>query len=409
MMFGLARKAIRRLVQLGERHRQRVQLAPLYSPDSDDLDLRRHLHEAMEWLKRAQDAGADRGVAYGVRFGQDFDLSYPETTGYICRTFLEQEQLSGDGDLLERAVAMGDWEVAIQLPEGAVMGGKFNTQPTPAVFNTGMVLLGWSALIQRTGEDRFKQAARRASDWLVAVQEPDGRWIRGNSEFAEPESTLYNVKAAWGLCEAGTALGEDRYIQAALRNAEYCLSRQRPNGWLPDCCLSRPLAPLLHTLAYSMQGLIGIGKVTNRYDLIRGARLLADAELRIMRPDGFLPGMQHPDFSAAVDWCCLTGSAQTSIVWSELYLLTQEEKYLAAARTVNRYLMARHDIRNQNPCLRGGVPGSWPVWGEYGPLQILNWATKYLVDALAFEQRISGEGAPPTSATQAERLATLSG
>jgi hypothetical protein len=389
-MFGLARKAMRRLVQLGERHRQRVRLAPLYSPDANDLDLQRHLHEAMEWLKRAQDAGTDRGVSYGVRFGQDFDLSYPETTGYICRTFLEQEQVSGDRNLLERAIAMGDWEIAIQLPEGAVMGGKLNTQPTPAVFNTGMVLLGWSALIQRTGEARFKQAARRASDWLVSIQEPEGRWIRGNSEFAESDSTLYNVKAAWGLCEAGAVLGEDRYVQAALRNAEYCLSRQRPNGWLPDCCLSDPLAPLLHTLAYSMQGLIGIGKLTGREDLIRGARLLADAELRILRPDGFLPGRQREDFSAAVNWCCLTGSAQTSIVWSELYLLAREEKYRAAARTVNRYLMARHDIRNPDPRLRGGVPGSWPVWGDYGRLQILNWATKYLVEALALEQKVSG-------------------
>jgi hypothetical protein len=378
-----------RLVRLWERRRQRVQLAPLYAPDATDLDLERHLHEAMAWLKRAQDAGADRGVSYGVTFGQDFDVSYPETTGYVCRTFVEQEQLTGDADLLERAVAMADWEIAIQLPSGAVMGGKVSEQPTPAVFNTGMVLLGWSALIHRTGEDRFRQAARRASDWLVSVQEPDGRWIRGNSSFAPPESSLYNVKAAWGLSEAGAALGEDRYVQAAVRNAEHCLSRQRPNGWLPDCDLSDPRAPLLHTLAYSMQGLLGLGKLTGREDLIASARLLADAQLRIMEDDGFIPGRQYDDFSAAVDWCCLTGSAQTSAVWSELFLLTQEEKYRAAARQVNRYLMARHDVRNPDLRLRGGVPGSWPVWGDYGRLRILNWSTKFLVDALALEQRIS--------------------
>jgi len=388
-MDGLAGKVKRTLVQFWEHRRQRVHLAPLYSPDANDLDLQHHLHEAMEWLKRAQDAGADRGVSYGVFFGQDFDVSYPETTGYICRTFVEQEQLTGDVDLLERAVAMANWEIAIQLPEGGVMGGKLSTQPTPAVFNTGMVLLGWSALIQRTGEDCFKQAARRASGWLVSMQEPDGRWIRGTSSFAASESTLYNVKAAWGLCEAGAALGEERFIQAALRNAEFCLSRQRPNGWLPDCCLSDPLAPLLHTLAYSMQGLIGIGRITGRGDLIEGARLLADAQLRIMRADGFIPGRQYSDFSPAADWCCLTGSAQTSTVWSELYLLTHEEKYRAAVRRVNRYLMARHDIRNPDLRLRGGVPGSWPVWGDYGRLCILDWATKFLVDALALEEKIS--------------------
>ncbi len=206
--------------------------------------------------------------------------------------------------------------------------------------------------------------------------------------------SLYNVKAAWGLCEAGYALGEERYVAAALRNAEHCLARQRSNGWLPDCCLSDARAPLLHTLAYAMQGLFGIGTRLNRGDLTAGARLLADAELGIMQADGFLPGRQREDFSAAVDWCCLTGSAQTSIVWSDLYLLTREERYRAAVRQANRYLMARHDIRNPDSRLRGGVPGSWPVWGDYGRVRILNWATKFLVDALSREQRIfkGGDG-----------------
>ncbi len=154
-MLELVKRATRRLSAPWERRWEKTRLAPLYSPDDGDLSLDRHLHEALSWLKRAQDAGTDRGVSYGVHFGQEFDLSYPETTGYICQTFVEQEELTGDEDLLDRAVAMGDWEIAVQLPEGAVMGGKFNLEPTPAVFNTGMVLLGWSALIRRTGLERF--------------------------------------------------------------------------------------------------------------------------------------------------------------------------------------------------------------------------------------------------------------
>jgi hypothetical protein len=388
-MLGLAGKVQRRISGMWARRQERVQLGPLYAPQASDLDATRHLNEAMAWLERAQDAGTDRGVAYGVHFGDDFDVSYPETTGYVCQTFVDQYRLTGDKALLTRAIEMADWEISIQMASGAVMGGKLNTNPTPAVFNTGMVLLGWAALIVETDEARFKAAARRASDWLVSVQESDGRWFEGNSNFALPDSTLYNVKAAWGLCEVGVALNDERYIAAAVKNAEYCVSRQRPNGWLPDCCLSDPNAPLLHTLAYSMQGLFNIGKLAKRDDFIRSAQLLADAELRIMRDDGFLPGRQREDFSAAVEWCCLTGSAQTSIVWGELYLVTKDEKYRSAVRTVNAYLMAHHDIRNPDPRLRGGLAGSWPVWGDYGRLRILNWATKFLVDALTMEARIN--------------------
>lgn len=388
-MPGLIGKIKRRIDVVIERRRERMELAPLYDPDPADLDVARHFEEAVRWLERAQDAGDDRGVSYGLRFGDDFDVSYPETTGYICQTFAELDAAGAGEGLLRRATEMAHWEADIQLPSGAVMGGKFNSDPTPAVFNTGMVLLGWSAVIRRTGDERSIAAARRASDWLVGIQESDGRWTTGNSQFARSDATVYNVKAAWGLCEAGVALDEPRYVEAAVRSASFALSRQEKNGWFADCCLYDPNAPLLHTLAYSMQGLLGIGRLTERAEFVEGAARLADAQIDLMGPDGFLPGRQRRDLSAAVDWCCLTGSAQTSIVWGDLYAMTGAEKYARAVRLVNRYLMARHDVRNQDERIRGGLAGSWPVWEDYGRLQVLNWATKFLVDALHREMQFS--------------------
>ena len=388
-MLRTGKRAATAWLRTSRERGRRMRLASLYAPDEHNLERSPHISEAVEWLKRAQDAGTDRGVAYGVLFGEDFDSSYPETTGYICQTFVEQASRTGDEDLLRRAIDMGDWEIAVQLPEGAVMGGKVNPAPTPAVFNTGMVLLGWSALISQTGEARFQMAAARAADWLLSIQEKDGRWLHGNSRFANPKSTLYNVMAAWGLCEAGVTLGENRYVEAAIKNAEYCADRQHENGWLPDCCLTESVdEPLLHTLAYAMQGLLGIGRLADRGDLIGAARRLADAQIGILSSEGHLPGRQRKDFTAGASWCCLTGSAQTSAVWSQLYLITQDEKYRSAVRRVNDYLTARHDIRNPDPRIRGGLAGSWPVWGDYGPYQILNWATKFLVDALALEEDI---------------------
>lgn len=386
-MLKILQKVKRKIDYVRERQQEKKTIAPLYCPDLQNLDCTRHLSEAIEWLKRAQDAGTDRGVSYGARIGGYFDVSYPETTGYICQTFVEQGQLLHDQELIECAIDMGEWEIAIQMPEGAVMGGKYNTNPSPAVFNTGMVLLGWSALIRCTGEERFRTAARRACDWLLSVQERNGNWVKGHSQFAASGATLYNVKAAWGLCEAGVVLDNDDYVQAAIRNAEYCVEQQHANGWFPNCCLNDANKPLLHTLAYTMQGLLGIAKLADRADFVDAARLTADAEGRIMAEDGFLPGRQDAKFGPAANWCCLTGSAQTSIVWSELYALTGVDEYRQFSRRVNRYLMARHDIRNADPRLRGGLPGSWPVYGPYGRLLILSWATKFLVDALSLQER----------------------
>ena len=370
--------------------RERRRLGSIYSPDASNMDPHAHIQAAIDWLKRAQDTGSDRGVSYGAVFAQDFQESYPETTGYICRTFVDLWEVFRDPDMLDRAIQMGRWETDIQLATGAVMGGKFNRNPTPAVFNTGMVMLGWNALIRSVADEQFKDSTRRAADWLISVQEPDGHWIRGNSKFADPASTVYNVKAGWALCETGRLLGKQDYVEAGIRSAEYAVSRQHANGWFRECCLSDPEHPLLHTLAYTMHGLLEIGKLTGRVDFIEAARKTADAQIRIMTPDGFIPGRQDCEFGAYARWCCLTGSAQTSIIWSELFLITGEKKYREAVHRVNRYLLARHDIRNSDLRLRGGLPGAWPPWGDYGRFMILNWATKFLVDALLLELKISG-------------------
>jgi hypothetical protein len=137
-----------------------------------------------------------------------------------------------------------------------------------------------------------------------------------------------------------------------------------------------------------MQGLIGIGKLTRRDDFIDAADRLALALRERMTPDGFLHGRFDRDLRGAASWCCLTGSAQTSIVWSELYLLGRSAGYESAVTQVNDYLCRRHDITNRDPSIRGGVAGSWPVWGEYGQFRVLNWATKFFVDALVREAQI---------------------
>jgi hypothetical protein len=138
-----------------------------------------------------------------------------------------------------------------------------------------------------------------------------------------------------------------------------------------------------------MQGLLGIGTLTKQSSFISAARKTADALLAVMSPDGFLSGQFNSSFRGMAPWCCLTGSAQTSWVWGKLYQMTGEDKYRKAVHTINRYLSARHDISNDNPAIRGGVPGSWPVSGEYGQFKVLNWAAKFYLDALLIEQHIS--------------------
>ncbi len=383
-----AREQARTVLDTSQQMLDRVRWSAEYARPHDNFDRLTHIREAADWIKRAQDSGTDRGVAQCATLGRGFNASYPETTGYIIPTFLDLADFFHDVDYERRAIEMGDWEISIQMDCGAVMTGKVNATPTPAVFNTGQVLLGWSALYRRTGERRFLDAARRAADWMIEVQEPNGNWIKGNSSHANPHSTLYNVKAAWGLLEAARAGNWDEAERGALRAADYCLSRQKQNGWFADCCLSDPTQPLLHTIAYSMQGLMGIARITNRPDCREAAARTANSLVALMDNSGFIPGRINEQFFGTVDWCCLTGTAQTSIVWSQLYEDGGDTRYRDASLLANRYLMARHNITSVDSAFRGGVFGSWPFWGGYGRNRILNWAVKFFLDALLLEDKL---------------------
>ena len=106
----------------------------------------------IEWIKKAQDAVVGGGVAAYYEFGDGWSAGYPETTGYIIMTCIEAANRFGDPDLLTRARRMADWELEIQLPEGAWQGGLVTAPRVPSVFNTGQIIQGMLVAYLAFGE-----------------------------------------------------------------------------------------------------------------------------------------------------------------------------------------------------------------------------------------------------------------
>src|SRR5215471_16110047 len=107
------RNRIKTAVSTLSASRDRIKYRKYFPKPDGNLDLERHIAEAAAWLGRAQDAGNDRGVAYGAVLGQAFLASYPETTGYIIPTFLQLAEFYGDSSYERRAFEMGQWEVSV--------------------------------------------------------------------------------------------------------------------------------------------------------------------------------------------------------------------------------------------------------------------------------------------------------
>jgi hypothetical protein len=363
-----------------------------------------HLEAAVEWLCRAQDAAGGGGFARGYSlhwipyFGaRGWQPAYPETTGYIIPTLYQAADHLSRPDLAARATRAALWEIEIQLPSGAVRGGVIGEPVSPAVFNTGQVLLGWIAAHQRTGDERFAEAARRAGRFLVETVGDDGFWRKGHSQFAELNRATYNTRTAWALAEAGARLAEPSFTAAARRHFEAVLALQHPDGWLEDCCLDDPRRPLLHTLAYAVRGLLEGGKRLGDERLLDGARRAAAALAARVRDDGRMAGRFAAGWENAASWSCLTGQAQMVNNWIRLHHLTGEAQWLGPVRPVLRFLARTQNLASADPGLRGGIKGSEPVSGGYGPYQVLNWAAKFFADALVRLERLDADPAAAAS------------
>jgi hypothetical protein len=356
---------------------------------SSDPSARAVIDGAIGWLCDAQDhsKSQDGGVARDYSLIRMWASSYPETTGYIIPTFLARADEDGSGDLRARAQRMLNWLVGIQLPSGAFQGGKIDSRPIkPVTFNTGQIVLG--LVNGETAFGTYGPSLQRAADWLVATQDEDGCWRSYPTPFAVAGEKTYETHVAWGLLEAAKVYSGRGYAESALKNLHWALRKQRENGWLEDCCLTDPTVPLTHTLGYALRGLLE-GYRFNRDPVLAGAaRRTADALLAKLEPDGYLAGRFDANWNAAVPWACLTGIAQIAHCWLLVYEDTGESKYLDGARRANGFV--RRTVRLDAPVgIRGGVKGSFPIQGAYGPFEYPNWAAKFLVDSLVLEQRVT--------------------
>jgi len=355
-----------------------------------------HLSAAMGWLCRAQDAVGGGGVSYGYALRRMRDqkrrgwlTAYAETTGYIIPTFLDYYRLTGQDEYRARAIRMAHWEVDVQMDSGAVLAGPLGLPPAPAIFNTGQVLFGWVAAFEETGDEAFLAAAIRAADFLVKEQD-DCAWKLG-SPYAHCGVHTYDARVAWGLLEVARVVQEPAYKAAAICNLDFALSRQTENGWFAECCLTDDERPLLHTLAYTAEGLLAAGVMLDAPEYVDAARTTADALLALQRPNGDLAGRFDSAWRPAVKWSCLTGSAQTAVIWLRLFELTGDGTYFDAARRANLHLCTTQDLRAKWPGVRGGIKGSDPVWARYASFVYVNWAAKFFADALMLDKRLEGQ------------------
>ncbi len=375
------------------RTEQERSAAALRSPHAPDDQTR--LDAAVAWLLAAQRATPDDGVSLGYfpldAEGTGWRPSYPETTGYIISTLLAYAARRGRPDVERAALAMADWEIAVQMPSGAVQGGPLAApdKQFAAAFNTGMVLDGWCSAYERSGAARYLEAAGRAARFLAGDLDDLG-YFRTNGAFVGAgEIKTYTCLCAWAMMRYARLADDADVAAAALKAGEAALRQQAANGWFAHNCLTNSRAPLTHTIGYAVQGLYELGRLAERRDFVDAAQAGLAAALARVDDKGWLAGRLDHRWRPSAGYVCLTGSCQLAAVAYRIAGVNGSSTLTSLADRALAFVKATQRLDAPDPAMNGAIAGSFPLLGAYMTGGFPNWATKYFIDALMLRQDVA--------------------
>lgn len=360
-----------------------------YTQDLDDTGKEQCLHHAAKWLIRAQEQGATNGCGT-YYFNTGWTSDYPETTGYIIPSLLryatyEKAQWSIEAE--KAALQAGEWLLAVQREDGGWPGGYVEQNRPSVVFNSGQILRGMLALYEHNKDPRWKEAALRCIEWIWAQLDEHGRFSQNDYMGA---IRVYGTYVVAPILDWLPHFPENRdsWNALATRHLSWVCTQQNEVGWFANCDNTQHKndKPIIHTIAYTIDGMWNAGLALNNEDFKASALLPARVLATDFLTRGILSGRYTANWSG-VEAFIPTGGAQLAIVWHSMYVHTGAAIWKEAYEKMNTLLcvIARRGARQSKDSL-GALQGSFPMWGRYEPFGLPNWATKYFLDTLLNER-----------------------
>ena len=355
--------------------------------DYSGKDREEALSKAIRWLLKAQQVNADGGMG-SYHLINKWSSSYPETTGYIIPSLINFGKKYDHPGTVDAAIRAADFLLRIHKPSGGWQGGRVNENKPEIVFNTGQIIRGMIAVYEQTGQNKYLDAGIKAGNWLTEIQHPEGYW-KTYALMNLPR--VYDTFVDAPLLDLYRITGDERFKKAAVKNIDWVIDEKMiENGWFNDCdnTVKRNEKPILHTIAYTLDGLIDSGLALEDEKYIHAAELGALFLRDTFSADGFLNGRFDRNWKGSEYMIC-TGCAQMAITWLKLFRITEDENYLTAGEKMIDlliYIQTRKIKEDDNTL--GAIPGSFPLWGRYEPFAFPNWATKFFCDALMLEQEV---------------------
>ena len=210
----------------------------------------------------------------------------------------------------------------------------------------------------------------------------------------------YHTRVDWALFRVFDITGDHKYRKAAEKNVRWILAHTKDNGWIDHMGFVATKMPLTHTIAYTLRGLLESSRYFEDETREQILNIVVTASDNIIHLYGLgeskgirslpmhVPATLDEEWRSNDYYSCLTGNAQLAIIWMKLYKLLDDRKYLKAAFEHIDKLKKTQSLNCRNLGIRGGIAGSYPIWGKYAIFGYPNWAAKFFADSIMLKQEI---------------------
>jgi len=352
---------------------------------------------------------------------------YCESTGYAVSFLLNMHGRTGDTVCLEAARQAGEFLLAHQCSAGPLRGAfpwcvdeGGSPHSLHYSFDTGVCLQGLLALCERTGDQRFGDAAIEAASWLCGQALAGGGRVMSvscsTSGAFEPEllrgvwsgdGGCLHVKLTGALLHCHEHTGSGVFLEGARRIANWSRVIQNDDGSFP--AFQGASSVFTHGHCYAVEGLISAWGRTGDEGTAEQVKRAACWLLRMQNRDGSffdhyglppfisrLPGRPGilkrlaaafgtVDSQGLVRIRRTDATAQAVRIMLFAHLLTGGEEFMVAALKACRFLAGMQHT-GPGASVRGGV--SHARWGT-GPSPVSrrscllpSWTAMFCAEAL---------------------------
>lgn len=330
----------------------------------------------LRWIAQSIYAG-DGGSAAAFHLWKGWAPPYPETTGYLIETLFDYGHYFKEKQWENLAIHCADWLCCIQRADGAFPGGV-GVNGEPVVFDTGQILFGLSRAFVESKDTKYYDALAKAVNWLLSVLKDDGSWQQHS--YTKNYIPSYYTRVIWAILYANHYL-KNANIHSKMQQAlHYYVNKITPQLSVKNWAFAPDELAFTHTIAYTLRGLLESAILLQDEFALQQAFQMMNKWMDILHQYKKMAGRYDINWQGDYTFTCVTGNAQTSLLFARAYQYTDNQLYL------NTSILLFDSIVHQQWTLpiagfNGAIPGSVPFWGAYQTFRFPNWAAKFYLDA----------------------------